>query len=34
MIRTVMVMLKGIINRMMVMKIRMVTKVYLFNLFI
>ena len=27
MIRTVMVMLKGIINRMMVMKIRMVTKV-------
>ena len=34
MIRMVMVMLKGIINRMMVMKIRMVTKVYLFNLFI
>ena len=34
MIRMVMVMLKGIINRMMVTKIRMMTKVYLFNLFI
>ena len=34
MIRMVMVMLNGIIDRMMVMKIRMVTKVYLFNLFI
>ena len=31
MIRMVIVMLKGIINRMMVMKIRMMTKVYLFN---